>query len=51
MADEETNISIFKRGSAWLTAGRLGRRPPLTDPCQFDILQIGWHGTECNSIN
>jgi hypothetical protein len=24
---------------------------PLTGPCLFDILQSGWQGTECNSIN
>jgi hypothetical protein len=23
----------------------------LTDPSQFDILQFGWQGTECDSIN
>jgi hypothetical protein len=23
----------------------------LTDPGQFDILQFGWQGTKCNSMN
>jgi hypothetical protein len=26
-------------------------RYPLTIRPQFDILQFGWQGTECNSIN
>jgi hypothetical protein len=52
MADEETNIRILQRGSAWLAAGKVvtTAAADYSPPIQYPAIWPWLAGTECNSI-